>query len=155
MDVIKAVSNAVRECRNQAGTTASRIGPSHQYLLWNASFRINPSEPAAIRVSRTEVPRVTQTDLPNSKRGYYLGVDGQAEVVLPAVLEVGRQQNAFRTAETACDQVGRLLGLDGFISEEVDREIGQSDQPGQQVDAQAKYEEPDCEPISSAVSVLF
>ena len=46
-------------------------------------------------------------------------------------------------AEPAGDQVSGLLGLDGFICEEINRKISQPDQPREQVNRDAQQEQPD------------
>ena len=72
----------------------------------------------------------------------HLQINRQAQVILPAVLEIGRQQFAFQPAKPIVQQVAGGDGLNGFVGEEKYRKGGQSDQTGDQIKRQCSGEQP-------------
>ena len=127
------VSKAVRECRNQAGMAANSRGAQPPEATLKGLFE---RQPEADRGHQGEQHGGAAGDphlLAKDQGGDHLSIDRQPQVVLPAVLEIGGQEGASPITEAAGDQGSGLLGLDGLIGEEVDREIRQADQPGEQV----------------------
>ncbi len=60
-------SNAVRECRNQAGVMLKISTVAQAYGFLNTFIMARPSARAASSVISADVPRATHTDLPNSR----------------------------------------------------------------------------------------